>query len=245
MQIKPDTSKQARCAASRCPLAGKGDIRCAQCTGPIVWRDADTGLRTTSGRYAHRNCTDCPMNGLGLPVCWAGCDGPSLDFATDGQKMVTLGGMEDADSYISHNSSKRDLADVGATDEGEVLTRHVARRILSLDRMAWGAAQSALAKKDIAAAGRLSGIPKVAFLSDSGDWKDSPAGRIFAAMSGISPRNWETVRNLIFGRSKAAIARLTGGISRQSKHKEINGLAAKNEWVARLLKIIKKGCSNF
>ena len=93
-----EAEKAERCALAKCPLAGQGDGRCADCTGPVTWKD---GRGAWHGRA--RSCTNCPMDGKGLPVCFAGCPGPNTGFQTDGQSMVTLGGMEGqdgADAFI-------------------------------------------------------------------------------------------------------------------------------------------------
>lgn len=93
--------KAQRCALAKCPLAGKGDERCAKCTGPVAWTDG-RGRRTGRGGKTHLKCSSCPMDGLGLPVCWAGCDGPA-ELTSDGESLVRLGGMagqDGADAYI-------------------------------------------------------------------------------------------------------------------------------------------------
>lgn len=97
-EIKAE-EKARRCALAKCPLAGQGDPRCAECTGPVTWMENGRQRRGANG--AHRSCTSCPMNGKGLPVCLAGCPGPREDFASDGESMVTLGGMPDPEKYLA------------------------------------------------------------------------------------------------------------------------------------------------
>ena len=95
--------KEERCALAKCPLAGQGDARCAQCSGPVAWTD---GRGVRHGRA--RSCHGCPMDGLGLPVCWAACPGPNDGFQTDGQSMVCLGsmiGQEGADAFVERNAA--------------------------------------------------------------------------------------------------------------------------------------------
>ena len=56
-----------------------------------------------------RSCHGCPMDGLGLPVCWAACPGPRTDFTTDGQSMVALGamvGQDGADAFIESRTAR-------------------------------------------------------------------------------------------------------------------------------------------
>lgn len=98
-----EAEKAERCALAKCPLAGQGDARCARCTGPVAWRDA-RGVR--HGRA--RSCHGCPMDGLGLPVCWAACPGPRTDFSADGQSVVCLGamaGQEGAAAFVEANTA--------------------------------------------------------------------------------------------------------------------------------------------
>lgn len=78
--------KARLCAQRKCPLAGSGDPRCADCPGP------DEFTR-------RRSCTACRFNGKKHPICFV-CPGPTQDFITDGQSIVTIGGMENPDSYI-------------------------------------------------------------------------------------------------------------------------------------------------
>ena len=123
--------KARRCALVKCPLAGHSDERCAKCTGPVAWKDAD-GRRC--GRA--RSCTSCPMDGLGLPVCWAACPGPNTDFTTDGQSMVTLGGMPDPDKYVDiYESYDSRLARLPSADFHTRLTpdaEAAARRLVGI-----------------------------------------------------------------------------------------------------------------
>ena len=102
--IDTEAEKAERCALAKCPLAGQGDARCAGCTGPVAWTDAKGARR---GRA--RSCHGCPMDGLGLPVCWAACPGPRTDFQTDGQSMVCLGsmvGQDGADAFIESRTAR-------------------------------------------------------------------------------------------------------------------------------------------
>lgn len=84
--------KARLCAQRKCPLAGRGDARCADCPGP------DEFTR-------RRSCTACRFNGKKHPICFV-CPGPNQDFITDGESMVTLGNMENPDSYIDAFSDR-------------------------------------------------------------------------------------------------------------------------------------------
>ena len=101
-----DREKAGRCALSGCPLAWQNDPRCAKCTGPVQWKDK-TGHKHGMGRA----CTSCPMNGLGLPVCYATCPGPNKGFLTDGKKMVTLGGMENSTEFLEKERERLSIPD--------------------------------------------------------------------------------------------------------------------------------------
>ena len=101
-----DREKADRCALSGCPLAGQNDPRCAKCTGPVQWKDK-TGHKHGMGR----SCTNCPMNGLCLPVCYAACPGPNKNFATDGKSVVTLGGMEDPTGFLEKERERLSIPD--------------------------------------------------------------------------------------------------------------------------------------
>ena len=93
-----DTPKKIRCALAHCPLAKKNDPRCSDCLGPVQWKD---GKGTIHGK--RRSCTSCPMNGKGLDVCVI-CPGPNMAFASDGERMVTLGSFKSEPSgFIDEN----------------------------------------------------------------------------------------------------------------------------------------------
>ena len=107
-------TKAERCALAECPLAGMGDPRCDGCDGPVSWTDAN-GRRTGVGDKTHRRCTSCHMNGKGLPVCWAACDGPQTEETTDGQSLVFLGGMPTPDNFIERNAMRWPTSPRGET----------------------------------------------------------------------------------------------------------------------------------
>lgn len=95
--------KATRCRLAKCPLADKGDPRCAGCTGPQTWRDESGRLK--GGRITHRSCHNCPMNGKGLPVCAVGCAGPVDIISSDGESMVRLGGFDNPGKVIEERMS--------------------------------------------------------------------------------------------------------------------------------------------
>lgn len=161
--------KAERCALAKCPLAGEGDERCKRCTGPVSWTGRD-GRRRGVGGAIHRSCTSCPMNGLGLPVCWAGCDGPNPEFLTDGQSMVTLGGMQDADTYLGQNMAyDAMLARLSSADavtqlgrEAEAAVMHVVRMFSELNLPQLKCLQALLKAGKCAEAARMLGVTKQA-----------------------------------------------------------------------------------
>lgn len=87
--------RRENCKRAKCPNAEKDASECDGCTGPVSWIDENGEERGKA-----RACTSCKMNGKGLPVCWAACKGPSECFGTDGKKMISLGGIEEEESFI-------------------------------------------------------------------------------------------------------------------------------------------------
>ena len=136
MAISAD-EKAKRCALAKCPLAGKGDARCADCTGPWVWRDEHGRRQGVHGEYGRFNkrCHSCPMNGKGLPVCWAGCEGPPEEFCTDGQSMVTTGGMPNESTYLESHRMKNMPQQASRPDTATNLPSTVEDAVLILIRL--------------------------------------------------------------------------------------------------------------
>lgn len=134
--------KARRCVLAECPLAGQGDERCAKCTGPLAWTE-NGRRRGAYGTATHRSCHNCPMNGKGLPVCWCGCDGPRLDCSRDGQNMVLLGGMPDAEKFIGANEAiDAKLARLPSADFLTRLTPEAETAVLELVRIFVGLTES-------------------------------------------------------------------------------------------------------
>ena len=224
--------KAERCVLAHCPLAGSGSPMCERCTGPVSWTDG-AGKRRGVGGATHRSCTSCPMNGLGLPVCWAGCDGPNPEFQTDGQSMVTLGGMPDSSSYLGRMMS-RDNAGSPDARMFSAMDRMLAAAILSMDAERWDGFRAACDRKDARSAARLSGVPAAAFRGRHGGWDESPAHRIMAAMGRLSAQQLEIVRGLARGLTQKRIADLASGISKQAVHTQIKRIARAFPWVVRI-----------
>lgn len=103
------SAKAERCRLSGCPEYGKHNPKCSRCSGPVMWKDA---IGCSHGRT--RSCHNCPNNGLGLPVCYAACPGPNSNYQCDGQDIVTLGSLDDEESFVSeHREDKFDIRSGG------------------------------------------------------------------------------------------------------------------------------------
>lgn len=225
-------SKSERCRFAGCPLAGKGDPRCRNCTGPVVWTAG--GRRTGVRGVTHRACTSCPMNGLGLPVCAYGCDGPNPEFSTDGQRMVSLGGMPDADAYLARSMAIEKRVGPGGREMFRPDERAVAAAVLAMDSAEWEEFSAACARRDVAAASAAAGLALGAFRGPGGGWEGSVVDRLMAAMAGLSGAEHDVVKGLAERRTQSGMARLQGGISKQAVHARIGRLGRRMDWVGRL-----------
>ena len=229
-----NAEKVARCREAGCPLADAGDARCGQCTGPVAWKDA-RGVR--HGRA--RSCHGCPMDGLGLPVCWAACPGPNDGFQTDGQSMVLLGGMEGqegADAFVWAREAydARCARTSKASGRGTSRARGFAAALMRLDSAGWDALREACAAKDAKSAASLAGVPLGMFRGPSGGWEGSAADMVMSRVGRIDGATWERVRGLLGGASRQEVAN-RGLVSKQAVSKSIMRCARREWWLARLL----------
>lgn len=225
-------AKAWRCKAAGCPLAGKRDRRCEACTGPVAWRDG-------SGRQCGkaRSCHDCPMDGLGLPVCWAACAGPGLEFSTDGQCMVTMGGMETPSEFLARNAASIPVVRSGTctaslTEGEEACALAVIRGISRLDGRQWVDFLRAFrdarpgSKREAA---RMVGLPTVSF-----DSPDSPQSRIVKALEGFSAEDFCVLRHRMGGANCSQTARRLL-VTKQAVSKREKNMRRKAAWYARFL----------
>lgn len=223
--------KARRCALAECPLAGRGDPRCADCTGPVAWTE-NGRRRGWDGHKTHRSCTSCPMDGKGLPVCWAGCDGPRPDTSRDGQPMVMLGGMPDAERYICGRTSTDALVSrIPSADDRRGVLRYAAARFLEMDSAAWRAFLEANSHGDARAMSRISGVPVSAF-ADGGE-----VSMLVGALTAIPCDDWQTLRHIILGRSQAVVADMSSRISKQAVNQRLKRAMARHAWVASVLNV--------
>ena len=230
--------KAERCLLAGCPLSGTNDPRCAACTGPVVWTDAD-GIEHGCARA----CSSCPMDKLGLPVCWAACPGPNDDFSTDGQKMVTLGGMEDPDGFVAAMGDAGKMVadgfcfdDSDANDGGEGRDQMLfilASRALLLSGNAWDAFRNACAEKNARNASKAAGAPLGAFRGPNGRWDGSAAERLMGRLGALDAKNWEAVRRLALGDAQKRVADLTL-VRKQAMNQRIKRLSRDCGWVLKL-----------
>ena len=221
--------KEARCRAAKCPLAEAGDARCALCTGPVAWTD---GMGARRGRA--RSCHGCPMDGLGLPVCWAACPGPNDGFQADGQSVVCLGamdGQEGADAFVGRFAADAQERADGAFGSAE---RGFAAGLMRLDSRGWEEMKAAVASMDARSAARIAGVPLGMFRGPRGKWEGSVADRVMSRVGQVDGATWEQVRGVLSGRSQSEVARL-GLVTKQAVSKRLIRAARRLEWLARLL----------
>jgi len=171
------------------------------------------------------------MDGLGLPVCWAACPGPNDGFQTDGQSMVSLGGMADADAFVGRFAAERPEA-AGETFGGR--ERGFAAGLMRLDSRGWDALKEACGRRDAKAASALMGVPLAMFRGPGGGWDGSVADRIMGRAGGIDGATWERVRSILAGRSQSDVARM-GLVSKQAVSKAIRAAAIREDWLAKVV----------
>lgn len=231
-------SKRMRCREAGCPLSDGNDPRCAICTGPVAWKDAKGNRQ---GRA--RSCSGCPMDGMGLPVCWAACPGPNDGFSTDGMSMVTLGGMagqEGADAYLNARMAMearlaRDSEkDGGGSASAGGKLKGFAAGLLRLDSRGFAALKEACARKDAKAAASLMGVPMGMFRGPDGKWEGSAADMVMARVGRIDGQTWEKVRGILSGRSQQDVARMSL-VTKQAVNKTLRAKARQEDWIARIL----------
>lgn len=246
-------SKDERCRLVGCPnyigpTEQEGEAKnsnelCVHCQGPVVWRDK-RGVQHGMARA----CTSCPMNGRGLPVCFCACQGPSENLATDGQKMVTIGGIDDEDSYIQKNLSSlyarerpeytdgRVVAiDAGDQNESEVADEDkVARIRLVIFRRLLETSGKELA--DIREGASRGSQERVTSRLHLPRQMEECAKAVINAVGTLTPMQWEIVRSLALGKNQAQIARLVG-VRKQAVNQAIQRLVrGSSDWVLRLVK---------
>lgn len=229
--------KDNRCVFAGCPLAGLQDLRCTKCTGPVVWPDANGDIHGCA-----RSCSSCPMNGLGLPVCWAACPGPNMNFATDGKKMVTLGAMGDADGFLGRNGHTGRTPDMrqggvvaerkdGKKEDSTLLL--LTAKLLKLSGANWEAYKKAVEAKNAKMAAKIAGAPLGAFRGPDGGWDGSAAQVLSEKLGAFDAQNWEAIRRLATGEEQKRVADLTL-VKKQAMNQRLDRLGKKHEWVARL-----------
>lgn len=223
-------SKDERCRLAGCPEwspDGERNPKCRLCSGPVKWRGAD-GIEHGLARA----CTSCPMNGMGLKVCWI-CPGPSQDFATDGKKMVTLGSLVAADEFLSRNG--RQTLDDGITGDipaQERMMLHIIRRLMKLDVRDFDRFRDIVAGGDAAEAAKFLGVPTGAFRGEN-----SPGRQIMERLGKLDGHMWRVVANLCNGAEQKHIAQITGVRTKQAVGGQLKRMMKAHDWVAR----IKKG----
>lgn len=225
-------AKAARCRLAGCPMAARaGDplSPCAACTGPVTWpeRLRDGSVRV-QGRA--RSCHGCPMDGRGLPVCWAACCGPNRGFATDGQSVVTLGGLGNPEAYVadfgrSWLSARADGAGPTAwgfkgfsSEREELLAVRVAERILRLGGREFAALASLCRRRTRAANRRVA--ERIGCDVGLVERPDGVVRRILSRLCGCSAGDWDVLRLKALGLCQSEVAR-RAKVSKQAVSKRV------------------------
>lgn len=233
--------KDERCRLANCPEYGSGNRKCRLCSGPVVWTDR-RGIR----HGCARSCTSCRMDGLGLPVCWACCPGPNAEFTTDGQSMVTLGGMPDADRYLgvegmdevadANDGVERIVAGVDGADAGDrsrgedrgAILILAASRFLAMGAPEWERFRAALPKGNGEEAAAVAGMPRSSFR------RGTKVREMADRLVEFDGCKWQILRLAALRRSQSEIAELLGGISKQAVSGHKKRIVKSNAWAARM-----------
>lgn len=225
--------KKVRCVLAGCPLARKGDGRCAACTGPVTWHDE---YGKPCGRP--RSCHDCPMDGLGLPVCWACCPGPNEGFSTDGQSMVTTGGMEAPSEFIARNAQNSNqprradsiTATLTPTDEARAMS--VLRRISVLDGRGWR--EFVKAYRGNGTEGRRMAARMIGASRSTFDADGSPQCRLVEALSRFDAEDFCILRQRMAS-ANCSSAAATMLVTKQAVSKREKRMRLKAAWYGAFL----------
>jgi hypothetical protein len=174
------------------------------------------------------------MDGLGLPVCWAACPGPNEGFATDGQRMVTLGGMDDPDGFLGRTARRVHADGGGKPSAGETMELCVASRMLEIGARAWEDFRAACARRDPKAAARILGAPQGAFRGAGGGWEGSVVARMMERVGMLNAKAWDVVRRMALGDTQKRVADLEW-VSKQAMSARVNRMARSHGWVRKMM----------
>lgn len=247
MRKRNVAERDERCRRSGCPnyigpstgAAVNSNDACAFCTGPVVWTDV-AGVKRGNARA----CTSCPMNGRCLPVCWAACPGPNEALGTDGQRIVTTGGMADESGFIARyineeykRSRHENCSDawVDAIDDEDVETKprdrrlFILQRLLDIDGRMFGRIVQEVVAGEAKGAADLIAVP-------AGAAKELAA--VMAMFEGVKPAQWEIVRRIAKGETQAKVAQMLN-IRKQAVNQSLKRMARKSPWVGVLLEWVK------
>ena len=177
------------------------------------------------------------MDGLGLPVCWAACPGPNEGFATDGQSIVSIGGMEAPAEFLERNArlevrQRPESVTATLSPGDEVRTLAILRRISALDGRGWRrfiAAFMSDGTEGRRTAARMIGVSRASF-----DCMESPQCRLVLALSSFDAEDFCVLRQRLAAAngSQAAAAML---VSRQAVSKREGKMRKKADWYADFL----------
>lgn len=229
--LKDEQCRQSKCPNYIGPTTGKAvneNPVCAHCTGPVEWKDKQGRVCGSA-----RACTSCPMNGAGLPVCWAACRGPSEVFGTDGQKIVTFGGIDDETAFVAKFSIK---GAAKCEDENSIArSKTESRMIVVISRL-------------LTLDGKRFQVVKEIFASAKGVDDNSKAMNLLAQelclprqlkddiasimkqLVTLTAVQWEIVRGIALGENQAKIAAKLG-VRKQAVNQHIDRLGRNLQWV--------------
>lgn len=245
--------KAERCRLVKCPNAGSGDAKCENCTGPIHWTDHEGVEHGMS-----QSCHGCPMNGLGVPVCFAGCKGPNPNFQTDGKSIVTIGSMEDPSGFIEkerlndptkpaeeqERMVSYDPVTASLRRDEEIIASEILRKMLSIGRVKWaefkalstsdGRGKTSTRMNDRLAAARMIDVPDRAFLKD-----EYPACRIVRELLMLDGEDWVLLRERMREMTGASSARRML-VTKQAISAREKRIAAKCPWYERMISELRR-----
>lgn len=249
--------KAERCRLVKCPNAGSGDPKCEHCTGPIHWTDHEGVEHGMS-----QSCHGCPMNGLGVPVCFAGCKGPNPNFQTDGKSIVTIGSMEDPSGFIekerlkdptkpekAESSVSYDPVTAALRRDEEIIAAGILRAAMKSIKIGqktgqWkefkmlalsdGMGNTDARKNDRRAAARMISVSKDAFLKD-----ESPACKIVFELRMLDNDDWDLLCQRLREMTGASSARRMF-VTKQAISAREKRIAAKCPWYERMISELRR-----
>lgn len=235
---RSESEKRRRCILAKCPEFGSGNPKCAVCTGPVAVRDGGSWI---FGRA--RSCHGCPMDGLGLAVCWACCPGPNTGFSTDGQSIVSADAAESKDELMAHEAERRWMAERNDMEEArktgcgrasspaaEEPALNAVRKALRFPSAEWEPIRRMVNGGDMTAAADSIGVARHLLTR-----ADSPVRRIVEKLAEVGGSDWDMLRlRMVDATTTDAGAML--GVTKQAASKRDIALRARFGWYDRFVR---------